>query len=102
MERRKEALIAACWANSNYDDDKGTRQSLIDEIEEHFKVATLAFLNGKDAREEEEYEIDENNPFWSSMKRGVEKVQTSHRDTNADVQAVIAQEEDYNRFIDQA
>jgi hypothetical protein len=55
MERRKEALIAACWANSNYDDDKGTRQNLVDEIEDHFRVATLAFLSGKDSREEEEY-----------------------------------------------
>jgi hypothetical protein len=101
MERRKEALIAACWANSNYDDDKGTRQNLIDEIEHHFTEATVAFLTGKQTGEEE-FEIDKSNPFWSSMERGVAKVRAAHKDTNADVEAVIGQEEDFNRYIDQA
>lgn len=64
-------MISSLWANSNYDDDKGTRQKAIEEIENNFNEAIMAVF-GKDNTQEEE--IDENNPFFSSAKKGQEKL----------------------------
>lgn len=71
LEARKDQMIASLWANSNYDDDKGTRQKAIEEIEENFQSVVDQIFDG----EPQEEEIDEqNNPFFKSAKKGQEKL----------------------------
>lgn len=95
LERRKEQMIAALWANSNFDDDKGTRQNAIEEIEENFEEAMQTILHG--GRDEEE-EIDKSNPFFAAAERGVAKLQAPRQDEGATVKDVVG---DYSKDIDQ-
>lgn len=75
LERRKDQMINALWANSNYDDDKGTRQKAIEEIEENFQSAVRqVFGKPGDALFEEEEIDEENNPFFKSAKEGRQKL----------------------------
>ena len=98
MTRRKDAMIAALWANDGLNDDKGTRTNAISEIEENFQAAIEDFLNP--GVHEEEYDPD--NPFFSAMKRGQAKWmdRISETDTKT-VQAVMEQEKDFEKYIDQ-
>lgn len=74
LEGRKDQMIAALWANSNYDDDKGTRQKAIEEIEANFQsVISGVFGEGNVGPEEEQID-EENNPFFASAKRGQKKL----------------------------
>jgi hypothetical protein len=70
LERRKEDMISALWANSNYDDDKGSRRSAIEEIEKNYEEVAQAIIYG----EEQEQEIDEDNPFFASGKKAIAKL----------------------------
>jgi len=73
LEARKDQMINALWSNSNYDDDKGTRQKAIEEIEANFE--TVIFQVFDSAAQHQEEEIDEaNNPFFASAKKGQEKL----------------------------
>lgn len=72
IERRKGAMIAALWSNSNYDDDKGSRQSAIDDLEQKSEAAINIVLTGVDPNEGED--IDEENPFFASMRKGQAKL----------------------------
>lgn len=63
LERRKDNMIAALWANSNFDDDRGSRQKAIEEIEEKYQEAILK-IHGV----EDEFEIDKSNPFFGQMR----------------------------------
>lgn len=61
MDRRKDGIIASLWANSNWDDDKGTRAEAIHGIEEQYKEAMLIVHGLKPPPEEEQ--LDESDPF---------------------------------------
>jgi len=94
LEGRKDQMIASLWANSNYDDDKGTRQKAIEEIEENYQEVIVQVFEG--AKAEPEEEIDESNPFWASAKKGQEKLFAQvgiTDDENSTVKEVI----DYHR-----
>lgn len=97
LERRKEAMVQALWSNSNYDDKEGTRQNAIQEIEESFADAIVKVQGGV---KEEEVEIDKNDPFFSPTFKAMAKLEEP-QDPTKNVAAVIAQEADYTRFIDQ-
>ena len=71
LEGRKDQMISALWSNSNYDDDKGTRQKAIEEIESNFQGAVNQIFSGKVAQEEE---IDESNPFFVAAKKSQKKL----------------------------
>jgi hypothetical protein len=86
-------MISSLWSNSNYDDDKGTRQQAIESLEEHFEEATRIVRFGKS----EEEEIDEENPFFAPVMKGVEKI--NPQDPTGTVQQ--AAQSDYARYIDQ-
>lgn len=61
----KNAMISGMYANSNYDDDKGTRMKSIQEINESFAHA-IAVLNGE---EPAMADIDLNSdPLFAAMK----------------------------------
>lgn len=64
-------MIASLWANSNYDDDKGTREKAIEEIENNFNSVITGFFAGQTEQEEN---IDKNNPFFASAKKGQQKL----------------------------
>lgn len=71
IEGRKDQMIAALWSNSNYDDDKGTRQKAIEEIEANFQSAVMQVFSGQTSQEEE---IDEENPFFIAAKKSQKKL----------------------------
>jgi hypothetical protein len=96
LERRKEAMISALWANSNYDDDKGTRTKAIEEIEGNYREAITQIVDGHDDNEMDE--IDNNNPFIKAAKRGVAKL-VKPEDINA--KNTVAEVIDYEQDIDQ-
>lgn len=85
-------MIAALWSNSNYDDDKGTRTSAIEEIESNFQEV-VDILTGNTPPEED---IDESNPFFGQMKKGMKKLEEP-LDREGTVKEVV----DYSRYIDQ-
>ena len=58
----KNAMISGLWSNSNYDDNKNTRQKALKDIEENYQEAIRIIYNGA-----EEYEIDLDQPFFAAM-----------------------------------
>lgn len=76
-------MIASLWANSNWDDDKGTRQSAIEELEAKYTEAIDAIHElfsgsprASEASQEEivpgteAVELDKSNPFFAAVDRG--------------------------------
>jgi hypothetical protein len=97
LERRKEGMIHALWANDGFNDNKGTRQNAIQEIEANFEEAKNAVLGLLP----EEAEIDKDNPFFAQMEKGMAKLHESHGESEETVKARIDQEADFHRYIDQ-
>lgn len=58
----KNAMISGLWANTNYDDNKNTRQKALKDIEESYQEAISIIYNGP-----EEFEIDMDQPFFKAM-----------------------------------
>lgn len=71
LDRRKEQMIASLWANSNYDDDKGTRKNAIEEIEASYDEA-VAKIWGDPA--DEEIETEDTYGFFAAGERGLNKI----------------------------
>ena len=97
-------MIGGLWANDGMNDDKGTRQNAIMEIEESFSAAVEQVLGGVSAHAEEE-EIDPENPFFKPMYEGMEKLHSAKPVPDMDpatVEAVIEQEQDFSKYIDQS
>ena len=57
-------MIAGVWGNSNYDDEKNTRKSMLDQIDAFYERALVEIYEGPI-----EEEIDEENPFFAAMQR---------------------------------
>ena len=89
-------MIAAFWSNDGMNDDKGTRQNAIQELEASFDEAVTMILGGGP----KEVEIDKSNPFFAAMEKGMAKLDVPQEDLKT-VQAVIEQEKDFTRYIDQ-
>lgn len=99
LERRKEQIVAAFWANDGMNDDKGTRQKAIEDIEENFQAAVDQILGNAPPEDE----IDESNPFWGQMKKSMEQIHGHLPVTDAEtVQKQIEQEDEYSKYIDQS
>jgi hypothetical protein len=98
MERRKDSMISALWSNEGFNDDKGSRQNAITEIEGHFQAA-IDNINGPNSRPDEE-EIDPDNPFFSSTARKMQ--QLDEKIQGGTVQDHVDAGNDYDRYIDQA
>lgn len=58
----KNAMICGLWGNSNYDDNKSTRQKALKDIENNYQEAINIVYNGV-----ESYEIDMDQPFWAAV-----------------------------------
>lgn len=90
-------MINGFWSNEGMNDDKGTRQEAIEDLETHFQTATESILHG--TKPEEEEDIDKDNPFFAAMDTRLPKLEapTSHRS----VEDVIAQQQEFLRYTDQ-
>lgn len=67
-------MIAALWANTNYDEEKGAhRHTAIEEIEANFKRAVKMVHAGTVEEADEGTEIDWNDPFFAAAARGLMK-----------------------------
>lgn len=99
LERRKDGMIAALWANSNYDGDgekPSPRPEAIEQIEANYDEAVEKILTGW--KPEPEEELDENNPFFAPVKRAMKKLEQPRND-EGNVADVVG--EDYSQ-IDQS
>lgn len=96
LERRRDGMIAALWSNSNYDDDKGTRQEAISDIEERCDEAITIILLGYDPMAEPEGEIEDKYGFFAAGERGTARIMQP-RDDEGTVGDVI----DYSKYTDQ-
>jgi hypothetical protein len=99
LEGRKNAMISALWSNSNWDDDKGTRASAIEELEANLEEALFAIFNGVD--EEEDIEISEDNPFFASTRKAMDQVIASTGDFMVDDDTSVRDVAEYSKHIDQ-
>jgi len=50
LHDRHMAMISGIWANPNFDQakEKGLRQKVLDEVDEHFRVALVRIYGGTD------------------------------------------------------
>lgn len=77
LDAQRDAIIAATYANSVYEEHKeAKREEVIQNVERHFDqvIASLkAAARGEtDPFEDEEDDFDESNPFWAAMRRNLD------------------------------
>jgi hypothetical protein len=93
LETYKMAMIGGVWSNSNWDGEEGKnpRQQFIEELEEQVnkKIGTIYGM----AQEKDEFEIDQNDPFWAAMYRSLEKQHGTALPTKEEVDRAIAEME---------
>lgn len=71
LAQRKNLEIAALWGNTNLDgDDPNARQDAMNAIEDNFDKAIAGLYGYKNPEDEE---VDQNDPFWQAMERGLQK-----------------------------
>lgn len=91
-------MINGFWSNDGMNDDKGTRQNAIRELEESFQQAISNIMSGKAGEKEEE--IDKQNPFFAAMNTEIPKIEKPVADAKT-VEAMIEQQKDFDRYTDQ-
>lgn len=97
LDRRKDAMIAALWANSGFEGNEGAknRSQIIEDIETQYDEAVRKIQIGIPEEEQEE-KIAEDNPFFRPVKRAMAKLETPRNDEGT-VREVV----DYTKDIDQ-
>ncbi len=96
------ALLSGIWGNSNYDSEKEDPrgqfiQSVQDSVDE--KIATIY---GMAPENTDETEINPDDPFWSAMYRGLEKIHGTAKPTKDEIERAIAESEsEFKLDIDQ-
>ena len=58
----KNAMISGLWSNSNYDENKRTRQKALSDIENSYQEAVNVIYNGV-----ESFEVNMDQPFFAAM-----------------------------------
>jgi hypothetical protein len=110
LDEQKNQMIAALWANSNWDDtkdEKGNRQrvieSLNDQHKESIEAIELAFSNRVPPEEEK---LSDDNPFFAAADRGLAKVEARIDQAKSKkpphLRDAEPEEIDYMKGIDQA
>ena len=94
LDRRKEMMIAALWANSGFEGQDGAnaRREAIEDLEMHYDEAVEKIHSGVQAEPEEE--IDTDNPFWGQMQKGMDKIHQPREDEGT-VQEALESEGQY-------
>jgi hypothetical protein len=62
----RNAMVAGVWSNSNYDDEKNSRQGFLNRIDEFYDHAVSTIYDDENRHLEE---IDMDDPFFAAMKR---------------------------------
>ena len=95
-------MINGFWSNEGMNDDKGTRQQAIDDLESSFKNAVAAIMaNTGFQKSDGEAEIDKQNPFFAAMK-DVPKLEEPTKPELKSVETVVEeQQQEFDRYIDQ-
>jgi hypothetical protein len=102
LESQKQAMVAALWSNSAYDDGKDTRNKVIREIEESYAGALKAVDLGMGfGVVPEEEKLDKDNPFFAAAERGLQKVDKYIASAKGGKAPEKPKEDDYTA-IDQA
>lgn len=68
-------MIAALFANQNWDDPKSNRAQYITELNAKFDEAIENVYNPQSLEEDQ---IDWNNPFWMAARRNLEKTRRKY------------------------
>lgn len=80
LDTQKRSMISALWANSNWDDKKGTRKRAIDDIDGNFSRAVEAVEAAFMQRNiPDEGKLSDDNPFFAAADRGLAKVDAKVR-----------------------
>jgi hypothetical protein len=77
IDQKRNDHISALYSNSNYDDDKGTRNKYIDSLNDYYeKLKNVAWRDPKETEIEEKElkEIEDNDPFLKAGRRALAKV----------------------------
>jgi hypothetical protein len=105
LESQKQAMVAALWSNSNYDDDKNTRSKAIRDIELSYSDAIEAVEHALGAAPvTEEQKLSESNEFFAAAERGLQKIERrvmEHRKKTGN-QSEYKEERDFSESIDQS
>lgn len=78
LTQRRAMEMAALWGNMNYDqkeneyDEHVVRMKIMGIIDKQFSTA-IGVLYGEIDPIKEDVQIDEGDPFWQAMERGLEK-----------------------------
>ena len=91
-------MINGFWANEGLNDDKGTRQKAIEELEENFSSAIGSVMNKESVQDEE---IDKENPFFAAMDTSLPKLEQPSATDMKMAEAVDEQQKEFDRYIDQ-
>lgn len=96
LEERKLALISGIWSNEGFNDDKGTREEALDNLEEQFKKAErLIFLGPKEQKRQADLhrftKEDEENPFLRPAIEATRRLDTP-RDDEGSVKQVVKED----------
>ncbi len=72
LAERRNLELAALWGNTNLDNEKkpNLRQEIMEKVDESYSAA---INNIYDPQSAPEIEVDEDDPFWKAMERGIQK-----------------------------
>jgi hypothetical protein len=73
IETQRIHMIAALYANPNWDDEKSERPKQLRELEQHFNRA-VKLIYDPESGKDDEVEIDWDNPFWQAHKRAQDRI----------------------------
>lgn len=99
-------MIAALWANPNWDDtkeSKGNRKSAIEGINSDFEEtleAVEAAMSSRVVPDEEK--LSDDNPFFAAAERGLQKIEQKAKQSGGNNYSPSESEEVDYREIDQA
>jgi hypothetical protein len=94
LESRKYAMITGFWANDGMNDDKGTRQQALTQLEEQFDEAKKLVYAGASQPEDVLTEEDAENPFLAPAIKATREIETPRNDEGTVAEAITSQDID--------
>jgi hypothetical protein len=74
-------MVTGFWANDGLNDDKGSRDQALVELEQHFEKAVKLILSGQSIETTETLtEEDEQNPFLAPAIKATREIETPRDD----------------------
>jgi hypothetical protein len=88
IESQRNAMVAALYSNTNWDDPKNDRAGRLRELNDHFNKA-IEHVYAPEL--EDDNEPDWNNPFWQGHQRSMQRtrIKWGLEDPNRTMQDVI-------------